>query len=326
MIMRLVPAGAEWYIVHKFINRDDIMEHQLSLFPSADSSKSAGLFLPRDSNALDEMFAASHRFRSGSEYMDLLRFISRFPKYSPFNGLLLYVQNPDITYVGTAGTWKRRYQRNIKYNARPLLILAPMSPVRFVFDLADTEGEPVLIDQSLQKKDFRQLSTDTLGHTIHNCALSGIIVREVELAPQTSSNLIPVTGDSFQKYEALEIEPHMNFLILLNESLDLECKYAGLVVELSKVFCGHFGISANAWWQDRKDISPKISDIEAESVAFLVCQRKSLDECTNGFLTPCRKPGENIPIVGLSAVFNATSYIEDMGRSRWKKPKKQGRN
>lgn len=301
------------------------MEHQLSLFPSADSSKPGDLFLPRDSNALDEMFAASHRFRSGSEYMDLLRFISRFPKYSPFNGLLLYMQSPDITDVATAGAWKRRYQRSIKYNARPLLILAPMSPVRFVFDLADTEGESVLIDPSLQKKDSRQL-TDMLGNTIHNCTLNGIIARGVQLAPQTASSLIPVTGDSFQKYEALGIEPHMNFLILLNESLDLADRYAGLVYELAKVFCGHFGISANAWWQDRKDISPAISDIEAESVAFLVCQRKSLDECAKGFLAPCRIPGENIPIIGLSIVFNATSYIEDMGKTRWKKPKRQGRN
>ena len=302
------------------------MEHQMSLFPSADLSKSAGLFLPRESNALDEMFAANHRFRIGSEYMDLLRFIARFPKYSPFNGLLLYIQNPDITYAATAGAWQRRYHRKIKYDARPLLILAPMSPVRFVFDLADTEGESVLINQDLHQKDSRQLTTDTLGHTIHNCTWSGIIVREVQLAPQTSSNLMPVTGDSFQKYEALGIEPHMNFLILLNESLDLENKYAVLVYELAKVFCGHFGISANAWWRDRKDISTKISDIEAESVAFLVCQRKSLDECSNGFLAPCRKPGQNIPILGLAAVFNATSYIEDMGKSRWKKPKRQGRN
>ena len=302
------------------------MELQLSLFPSADLSKSDGLFLPRESNALDEMFAANRRFRSGSEYMDLLRFIARFAKYSPFNGLLLYIQNPDISYAATAGTWQRRYHRKIKYDARPLLILAPMSPVRFVFDLEDTEGESVLINQELHLKDVQQLTGDTFDHTIHNSALSGIIVREIQLAPQTSSNLIPVTGESFQKYEALGIEPHMNFLILLNESLDLEHKYAGLVYELAKVFCGHFGISANAWWQDRKDISPVISDIEVESVAFLVCQRVSLDECSNGFLEPCRNPAQNIPVVGLSAVFNATSYIEDMGKSRWKKPKREGRN
>jgi hypothetical protein len=135
-----------------------------------------------------------------------------------------------------------------------------------------------------------------------------------------------MTDESFQKYESLEIEPHMNYLILLNETLDLAHKYAGLVWELAKVFCGHFGINANAWWQDRKDISALISGIEAESVAFLVCRRLSLDGCAKEFLVFCRKSEQNMPIVGLSAIFNAVSYIEDMGKSRWKKPKKQGRN
>ena len=222
------------------------MEHQLSLFPSVDASEPAGLSLPRDNNALDEMFAVSQRFRSSTEYMDLLRFIARFPKYSPFNGLLLYLQNPDITYAATAGTWQRRFHRKIRYDARPLLILAPMAPVRFVFDLEDTEGESALLQQDLLQKEFPQLTTDVFDHTIHNCELSGIILREVQLASQTLSDLIPMTDESFQKYESLEIEPHMNYLILLNETLDLAHKYAGLVWELAKVFCGHFGINANA--------------------------------------------------------------------------------
>jgi hypothetical protein len=238
----------------------------------------------------------------------------------------LYLQNPDITYAATARTWQRRFHRKIKYDARPLLILAPMAPVRFVFDLEDTEGESALIQQDLLQKEFPQLTRDAFDHTIHNCAFSGIIVREVLLASQTPSDLIPMTGESFQKYESLEIEPHMNYLILLNESLDLDAKYTGLVWELAKIFCGHFGVNASAWWQDRKDISPQTSDIEAESVAFLVCRRLSLDECAKDFLGFCRKPEQNIPIVGLSAIFNAASYIEDMGKSIWKKPKKQGRN
>ena len=302
------------------------MEHQLSLFPSVDASEPTGLSLPSDSNALDEMFSINQRFRNSTEFMDLLQFIVRFPQYSPFNGLLLYLQNPDITYAATAGAWQRRFHRKIKYDARPLLILAPMSPVRFVYDLKDTEGESVLLENDLLQKEFQQLTTEAFDHTIHNCAFSGIIVREVQLASQKPSDLIPMTGDSLQKYESLEIEPHMNYLILLNESLDLAHRYAGLVCELSKVFCGHFGVNANAWWQDRKDIAPLVGGIEAESVAFLVCKRFSLVECTKEFLKSCRKPGKNIPVVGLSAVFNATSYIEDMGKSRWKKPKKQSRN
>ena len=302
------------------------MEHQLSLFPSGDSSKSADRLIPRESNALDEMFTANHRFRSSSAYMDLLRFISRFPKYSPFNGLLLYLQNPDIKTVATAGTWQRQYNRGIKYGARPLMILAPMSPVRFLFDLTDTEGETAMIHETLDHKQTGQLTEDVLDHTLHNCTLNGIIAREVQLAPKTASNLISVTDDSFHEYKALEVEPHMNFLILLNESLDLEEKYAGLVCELGRVFCGHFGVGKNAWWPDRKDISPGIYDIEADSVAFLVCRRKRLEACSDGFLAAYRKSDQNMPIIGFSAVLNATSYIEDMGKARWNKPKREGRH
>jgi hypothetical protein len=51
----------------------------------------------KDLSALDEMFSASRRYRTSHEYMALLRFITRFRKYAPFNGLLLHIQNPDIT-------------------------------------------------------------------------------------------------------------------------------------------------------------------------------------------------------------------------------------
>ena len=107
------------------------MEHQMSLFPSTNAQKGTDAILTEDMSALDEMFAASHRFRSSSEYLELLYFISRFPKYSTFNCVLLYTQNSSISYVATLGSWKRQFNRHLKHNARPLIILAPMSPIRF---------------------------------------------------------------------------------------------------------------------------------------------------------------------------------------------------
>jgi hypothetical protein len=46
--------------------------------------------------ALDEMFVSSRRYRSSREYLELLKFISRFRKYAPFNCALLHFQNPAI--------------------------------------------------------------------------------------------------------------------------------------------------------------------------------------------------------------------------------------
>ena len=119
------------------------MPNQLSLFPSNDPGPDQHDLFNGDLNALDEMFFASRRYRNSMEYMDLIHFMSRFPRYSAFNGMLMYVQNPHITYVATAGNWWRNFRRKPTYQARPLLILAPMSPIRFVYDISDTEGEPV---------------------------------------------------------------------------------------------------------------------------------------------------------------------------------------
>lgn len=87
--------------------------------------------------SLDEMFMSSRRYRSSREYLELLKFISRFRKYAPFNCALLHFQNPAISYVASASDWYRRFNRKPKRDARPLVILQPFGPVMFVYDVLD---------------------------------------------------------------------------------------------------------------------------------------------------------------------------------------------
>jgi hypothetical protein len=39
----------------------------------------------------------------------------------------------------------------------------------------------------------------------------------------------------------------------------------------------------------------------------------------------CRGEDRELPPISLNAVFQAVSYIEDMGKTLWRKPRKQGR-
>jgi hypothetical protein len=118
------------------------MTRQLNLFPqrsiAPDDRHEKDRFMDPDIelNAVDEIFIAGSRYRYSQAYIELLQFISRFPNYSPFNCFLLYTQNPSLTYVATAKTWSRKFRRQPRFDARPLLILAPMGPVRFVFDMS----------------------------------------------------------------------------------------------------------------------------------------------------------------------------------------------
>ncbi len=300
------------------------MSHQMSLFPAHDQRADKNSFPDEELNVLDEMFAASQRFRSSREFTEMLEFLTRFPKYSPFNGFLLYTQNPEISYVATAGVWKKRFNRRLKFNVRPLVILAPMSPVRFVYDFSDTEGEavpPVLLRPTATTN---MLPGDIYERTIHNCFFHGIMVREISVDKQSREGAIQLTEDIRRQYKDLALDSKTSYLILLSTDHCQEDKYVALVYELGRIFCGHRGIDSNAWWSDRQKVIPKVKAIEAESIAFLVCRRIGLFKKAEKYLQEYREKDQELPIVGLNSILQATNYIEEMGKSKWKKPKKTG--
>ncbi|MFC1815375.1 hypothetical protein ACFL0M_05390 [Thermodesulfobacteriota bacterium] len=298
------------------------MSQQMSLFPAKDLPEEKKSIYEGESNALDEMLAATQRFRSSHEYIQMLQFISRIPNYSAFNGFLLHTQNPEISFVATAGNWRKRFKRHLKTGARPLVILAPMSPVRFVYDISDTVGDPIPPVLLKPVAAAGRLLQELFENTVHNCALHGIMVRQILLSGQPEGSAIHLTDDVRPKYQDLNLESGMNYLILLHKEHRLADRYAALVHELGHIFGGHKGIDRNAWWQDRRKLDSTVLKIEAESIAFLICQRKGLSSNADLYLLQYRRQDQKIPLLGFNAVLQATNYIEAMGQSRWKKPKK----
>lgn len=92
--------------------------------------------------ALDELFTLARKYNSPDAYLELMRFVGRFRFYSPFNAMLIHTQMPGAHYVCTAPKWRRDYHREIKIGARPIVILQPMGPILFVFDVSDTAPLP----------------------------------------------------------------------------------------------------------------------------------------------------------------------------------------
>src|SRR6267143_2476474 len=88
--------------------------------------------------ALDELFTLAGKYNSSDAYLELMRFVGRFRFYSPFNAMLIYTQMPGAHFVCTALRCLRDYHREIKIGARPIVILQPMGPILFVFDVSDT--------------------------------------------------------------------------------------------------------------------------------------------------------------------------------------------
>jgi hypothetical protein len=89
---------------------------------------------------LDKLFYEIGTYKKTSEFKELLEFVKKFPNIAPYNAMLLHIQKPGSTYVASAAEWNNRFERYIKPEARPLVLLRPFGPVAFVFDLSDTYG------------------------------------------------------------------------------------------------------------------------------------------------------------------------------------------
>src|SRR6267378_2770515 len=113
--------------------------------------------------ALDELFTLARKYNSSDAYLELMRFVGRFRFYSPFNAMLIYTQVPGAHFVCTARRWRKDYRREIKIGARPIVILQPMGPVLFVFDVSDTAPLPNASSVPIRIEDPFQVRSGKIG-------------------------------------------------------------------------------------------------------------------------------------------------------------------
>jgi hypothetical protein len=307
------------------------MTEQLSLFQTPSGRTAEGLAaagpLPAeaDAGAIDELVRITHRWRSRCQLLELLEFIARLTPYSPLNAFLIHLQDPDATRVATARMWARKYQRRLLPHARPIVILAPMSPVLFVFDVRDTEGPP-LAPNALPAAGPGGRPSRLLETMLRSCGIQRIAVRDAEGLDPSVERAIRLTPALRKKHADLGLEPNARYLVLLDAGLSPDAKLARLSLELGRIFCGHLGIDSDAWWPDRKDLDFEQIEIEAAAVAHLVCRRNGLSLAPANILTACIEKDQALPPFSLNAVFHAAHHIEAMGRRTWKKLRKPGRS
>ena len=96
-----------------------------------------------DRALLDQLIAETRLYDSAKSVKELLDFTSRLRHIAPFNAMLLHIQKPGLSFAARPVDWWKRFGRRPKRHARPLVILRPFGPVDFVYDVLDTEGEPI---------------------------------------------------------------------------------------------------------------------------------------------------------------------------------------
>src|ERR1700676_337384 len=143
--------------------------------------------------ALDELFTLAGKYNSSDAYLELMRFVGRFRFYSPFNAMLIHTQMPGAHFVCTARRWRKDFRREIKIGARPIVILQPMGPILFVFDVTDTAPLPNAGPLPVRVKDPFQVRGrkvgGQLGLTIENAKRDGVRVSERAYGSQRAGSI-----------------------------------------------------------------------------------------------------------------------------------------
>ena len=147
---------------------------------------------------LDELFCHARQYRTSESYDGLLKFVAGFRFYAPYNAMLVRAQMPGATYVAPAHRWFDKFKRTIKVDARPLVILQPMGPVMFVFDVSDTEaGEdsPPLPPEVMYPFEVRAGKVGKeMEWTVKNAKRDGIRIQPRKEGSQSGGSIRPASG------------------------------------------------------------------------------------------------------------------------------------
>ena len=300
---------------------EDILQH-IHNFLSVDTvNEVLGIKNARaeERSSIDELFLRTRLAKDSSALAEAVFFISKLPDYSPFNNMLVYLQNPNASFWATENRWRKDFGRIIKEESRPMAILAPMTPVLMVYDVEDTDGPP--LPEFFRKIDSVSGFFDDriLTRTLTNCETHDrISVTFKKLSLTKSGNVSSTPGKPYKC--------HIN----VKADLSPASTYYILCHELAHVYLGHLGNDDDQWWPSRLGVPRAIREVEAESVAYIVCTRLGLETRSHDYLTGYLPANLPLDSLSLDQIAKVAGRIEKMGAGLLpprnpREPKKRGR-
>ena len=239
--------------------------------------------------------------------------------------------------MATPQRWLYDYGRSIKPEAQPIVILQPMGPVMFVFDVSETEAIPGAKDVKPLPpeidKPFEvvngQLLNNELELVIENAKQDGIRITTTNDGSQSAgrirwANKNPTLVSQkvlsgYEKRIPVYTSVTVQYELLVNSNgQSSDAQYATIAHELAHLYCGHLGSPDIKLWPDRQNIDHVTKEFEAESVSFLVCQRQGIQTTSHEYLSQFVKDHTDIPSISMESVMKAAGLIETMSREKMK--------
>lgn len=275
---------------------------------------------------IDILYKNVYQYRSCKEFRKRLEFCARFKSMSAFNAMLIEMQMPGARYVLRADEWASKYSREIKHDARPMIILVPFGPVSYVFDISDTKpssellfpsnDEDILSEIEMPYQTKSDIDIDVLEHFCMNVECHGILINPDFNAGTSYAGKIELySKDNFTyTYKKHQFNSPCDYLISINKKAKPGEFFASLCHELGHLFCHHIYSPYQAW--DVRNLSNSAEEFEAEIVSWLVCERLNIGNPSEKYLASYCDNNEEIPSISIERIFTAVNDIEKMLKTK----------
>lgn len=228
-------------------------------------------------------------------YINYLAVMSKFYFYSFRNSLLITLQKPEATHVAGFNAWKTTFNRSVNKGEKGLQILAP-APYRVKVEMEkidaktqkpvlDSSGKPITEEVETTKPAFRtvyvfdvsQTSGEPLPQLITE--LTGSVAQYNTFFESLKSvSPFPIQFEDIQSGAKGYCNP-VNQKIAINSGMSELQNIKTAIHEITHADL-HAG-QVNLSMDERKDRRTK--EVEAESVAFVVCSHYGIDTSEYSF-------------------------------------------
>jgi DNA repair protein RadC/antirestriction protein ArdC len=253
--------------------------------------------------ALDEITARLEEgikeiFSSG-KYADYLKVMSRFHRYSLNNTLLIAMQNPEASLVAGYHAWQKKFERHVCKGEQAIRIIAPAPEKRLVQKekldpvsqqpILDKDGQPIMEETEINVPRFKVVPVFDVSQTEGKelPSLSKALDRPVQayellFDALKSASPVPI---AFENMKATKDGYYhlKDKRIALRKGMSESQTLASAVHEIAHAKLHDRDPQARGAQAGEKGKDPRTQEVEAESIAYAVCQYYGIETGENSF-------------------------------------------
>jgi hypothetical protein len=250
---------------------------------------------------IDQLIADTRLYDSATAVKELLDFTARLRHVAPFNAMLLHMQKPGLSFAARSKDWWDRFRRTPKRYARPLIILRNFGPMDFVYDILDTEGEPV--------------PDKAFAFPTQGVVPGGWLSRAERALWDVKIEVLQIDRGDYSAGHARQLARHGDekllerFEVGVNRNHSPATQVVTLVHELAHIYLGHCGADARRGVRFNRPDDLALREVEAETVAYLVAKRTGLSPRSESYLDKYRGAFDRLDLHRIMRVASAVEKL-----------------